>query len=170
MNIADIVGNAICSGMLVQDPNKRNDVDEIFNQARQLGGVEGPMENLRPSSSRSFTGTGRLLSGEAVPAPAAPEQPQNVVHNIVFWRNGFSVNDGPLRRLDDPENTPFLEVNKNISVLMCVAPCIRGLLVSKMAILIHATNMGQCGCIVSPVDQMGIIRFYVLKEQNMSFN
>nr|XP_043621675.1 plant UBX domain-containing protein 4-like [Erigeron canadensis] len=97
------------SGMLVQDPNKRNDVDEIFNQARQLGGVEGPMENLRPSSSRSFTGTGRLLSGEPVPSPAAPEQPQNVVHNIVFWRNGFTVNDGPLRRLDDPENAPFLE-------------------------------------------------------------
>ncbi|XP_071698316.1 plant UBX domain-containing protein 4-like [Rutidosis leptorrhynchoides] len=98
------------SGMLVQDPNKRNDVDEIFKQARQVGGVDGPIENLRPSSSRSFTGTGRLLSGDTVPpAAAAPEQPQNVVHNIVFWRNGFSVNDGPLRRLDDPENAPFLE-------------------------------------------------------------
>ncbi|KAI7746813.1 hypothetical protein M8C21_007720 [Ambrosia artemisiifolia] len=95
------------SGMLVQDPNKRNDVDEIFNQARQLGGVEGPMESARPSPS--FTGTGRSLSGEAVPAQPAPEQPQNVVHNIVFWRNGFTVNDGPLRRLDDPENAPFLE-------------------------------------------------------------
>ncbi|KAI3823847.1 hypothetical protein L1987_05292 [Smallanthus sonchifolius] len=95
------------SGMLVQDPNKRNDVDEIFNQARQLGGVEGPMENARPSPS--FTGTARSLSGEPMAAPAAPEQPQNVVHNIVFWRNGFTVNDGPLRRLDDPENAPFLE-------------------------------------------------------------
>ena len=78
---------------------------------KQSGGVEGPMENLRPSSSRSFTGTGRLLSGEPVPAAAAPEQPQNVIHNIVFWRNGFTVIDGPLRRLDDPENAPFLEVN-----------------------------------------------------------
>lgn len=104
--------------MLVQDPNKRsnsNEVDEIFNQARQLGGVVGPMENLRPSStSTSFSGTARLVSGDPVPAPAAataaPEQPQNVVHNIVFWRNGFSVNDGPLRRLEDPENAPFLEV------------------------------------------------------------
>uniref|UniRef100_A0A5B7B593 Plant UBX domain-containing protein 4 n=1 Tax=Davidia involucrata TaxID=16924 RepID=A0A5B7B593_DAVIN len=96
------------SGMLVQDPSKGNDVDAIFNQARQLGAVEGPLENLRPSSSsRSFTGTGRLLSGETV--PSAPQQPQAVVHNIVFWRNGFAVNDGPLRRLDDPENEPFLE-------------------------------------------------------------
>ncbi|KAI3456508.1 hypothetical protein Pfo_013171 [Paulownia fortunei] len=96
------------SGMLVQDPSKGNDVDAIFDQARQLGAVQGPLENLQPSSSsRSFSGTGRLLSGETV--PTAPQQPESVVHNIVFWRNGFTVNDGPLRRLDDPENAPFLE-------------------------------------------------------------
>ncbi|KAF9683334.1 hypothetical protein SADUNF_Sadunf04G0002700 [Salix dunnii] len=96
------------SGMLVQDPTKGNDVDAIFNQARQLGAVEGPLDNLnQSSSSRSFTGTGRLLSGETV--PSAPQQPEAVVHNIVFWTNGFSVDDGPLRRLDDPENASFLE-------------------------------------------------------------
>ncbi|KAL8461520.1 hypothetical protein ACS0TY_032055 [Phlomoides rotata] len=96
------------SGMIVQDPSKGNDVDAIFDQARQLGAVQGPLENLQPSSSsRSFTGTGRLLSGETV--PNAPQQPESVVHNIVFWTNGFTVNDGPLRRLDDPENAPFLE-------------------------------------------------------------
>ncbi|KAB5560362.1 hypothetical protein DKX38_005319 [Salix brachista] len=96
------------SGMLVQDPTKGNDVDAIFNQARQLGAVEGPLDNLnQSSSSRSFTGTGRLLSGESV--PSAPQQPEAVVHNIVFWTNGFTVDDGPLRRLDDPENASFLE-------------------------------------------------------------
>ncbi|KAK6932780.1 UBX domain [Dillenia turbinata] len=97
-------------GMLVQDPtagNDSNDVNAIFSRARQLGAVEGPLENLRPLSSRSFTGTGRLLSGESV--PSAPQQPEAVVHNIVFWSNGFTVNDGPLRRLDDPENGSFLE-------------------------------------------------------------
>ncbi|KAG8494378.1 hypothetical protein CXB51_012072 [Gossypium anomalum] len=95
------------SGMLVQDPSKKNDVDEIFNQARQLGAVEGPLEHPRPSSSTSFTGTGRLLSGETV--PSAPQQPDSIIHNIVFWTNGFTVDDGPLRRLDDPENAAFLE-------------------------------------------------------------
>ncbi|XP_065877829.1 plant UBX domain-containing protein 4-like [Euphorbia lathyris] len=97
------------SGMLVQDPtNSKGDVDAIFNIARQLGAVEGPLDSLRPSSSsRSFTGTGRLLSGETV--PSAPQQPENVVHNIIFWLNGFTVNGGPLRRMDDPENAPFLE-------------------------------------------------------------
>ncbi|XP_056850832.1 plant UBX domain-containing protein 4-like [Raphanus sativus] len=44
-------------------PSKKDDVDEIFNQARQLGAVEGPLETPSSSSSRSFTGTGRLLSG-----------------------------------------------------------------------------------------------------------
>ncbi|CAH8315314.1 unnamed protein product [Eruca vesicaria subsp. sativa] len=97
------------SGMLVQDPTKEpkqhDDVDEIFNQARQLGAVEGPLE--RPSSSRSFTGTGRLLSGESV--PTSLQQPEPVIHNIVFWSNGFTVDDGPLRKLDDPENASFLD-------------------------------------------------------------
>ncbi|XP_057498171.1 plant UBX domain-containing protein 4-like [Actinidia eriantha] len=96
------------SGMLVQDPSKGNDVDAIFDQARQMGAVQGPLENLNPSSSsRSFSGTGRLLSGETVPSATQP--PEAVNHNIVFWRNGFTINDGPLRRLDDTENAPFLE-------------------------------------------------------------
>ncbi|RDX89917.1 Plant UBX domain-containing protein 4, partial [Mucuna pruriens] len=96
------------SGMLVQDPPKGNDVDAIFNQARQLGAVERPIDQLQePPRSTSFTGTGRLLSGETV--ESAPQQPEAVVHNIVFWTNGFTVNDGPLRSLDDPENASFLE-------------------------------------------------------------
>ncbi|XP_018468432.1 plant UBX domain-containing protein 3 [Raphanus sativus] len=97
------------SGMLVQDPSKEpkhDDVDEIFNQARQLGAVEGPLERP-PSSSRSFTGTGRLLSGESVPTALQPPEP--VIHSIVFWSNGFTVDDGPLRKLDDPENESFLD-------------------------------------------------------------
>ncbi|GER44914.1 CDC48-interacting UBX-domain protein [Striga asiatica] len=76
------------SGMLVQDPSKGKDVDAIFDQARQQGAVQGPMEDQPSASSRSFTGTGRLLSGETV--PTSPQQPGSVVHNIVFWRNGFT--------------------------------------------------------------------------------
>ncbi|KAF3776083.1 Plant UBX domain-containing protein 3 [Nymphaea thermarum] len=99
------------SGMLVQGPTKGNsDVDAIFDQARQLGALEGPVDQLQPSSSsKSFTGTARILSGETVQASQTSQEPESVVHNIVFWSNGFTVNDGPLRRLDDPENAPFLE-------------------------------------------------------------
>ncbi|XP_051135213.1 plant UBX domain-containing protein 4 [Andrographis paniculata] len=96
------------SGMLVQDPRKPTDVDAIFNQARQSGGVEASAEHHMPSSSsRSFAGAGRLLSGEVASSP--PQHPEAVNHNITFWRNGFTVDGGPLRRLDDPQNASFLE-------------------------------------------------------------
>lgn len=106
-----IILHYFSSGMLVQDPSKGNDVDAIFNQARQLGAVERPLDQLQePPRSTSFTGTGRLLSGETVQNASNSQQPESVVHNIVFWSNGFTVNDGPLRRLDDPANASFLEV------------------------------------------------------------
>ncbi|XP_071736578.1 plant UBX domain-containing protein 4-like [Rutidosis leptorrhynchoides] len=97
------------SGMLVQDPKRDNDVESLFKQARQAGAEEGTHDQLEPSSSsRSFAGRGRLLSGETT-TPAAPQQSEPEVHTITFWTNGFTVNDGPLRRLDDPQNTSFLE-------------------------------------------------------------
>lgn len=101
------------SGMLVQDPTRRNDVDAIFEQARQAGAIHGmpPVLGGESSSSRSFTGTGRLLTGETVPS-AAPQEPVpvRIRHNIHLWNNGFTVDDGPLRFYDDPENAEFLEV------------------------------------------------------------
>lgn len=98
------------SGMLVQDPTKRYNADAIFDQARNSGAVERPANYLQPSSSsRSFTGTGRLLSGETV-ASDPPQPPEVVNHTITLWRNGFTVDDGPLRSFDDPANASFLEV------------------------------------------------------------
>lgn len=112
------------SGMLVRGPPKANDVDAIFNQARQSGGVEAAAEHLLPSSSsRSFAGTGRLLSGEVSSTPEQPETPQVVTHNITFWRNGFTVDDGPLRRLDDPANATFLAVCSHCFCLFDLNNC-----------------------------------------------
>ncbi|GMI76244.1 serine/threonine protein phosphatase 2A 55 kDa regulatory subunit B prime gamma [Hibiscus trionum] len=98
------------SGMVVRDPSKPHDVDSIFNQARQAGAVEGSADYFRPSSSssRRFSGTARLLTGETV-APAPPPLPEVVDHTITFWRNGFTIDDGPLRQLGDPANASFIE-------------------------------------------------------------
>ncbi|CAH9116409.1 unnamed protein product [Cuscuta europaea] len=107
------------SGMLVQDPSKMNDVDAIFEQARQTQPAGRPIENLS-QSSRSFVGTARRLTGEIV--PSAPQRPDDVIHTITFWRNGFTVDDGPLRRLDDPDNAPFLESIRNSECPMELQP------------------------------------------------
>ncbi|CAM0904301.1 unnamed protein product [Alopecurus aequalis] len=98
------------SGMIVQDPTKRNSVDSIFEQAKEMGAQQIPVPlEAQSSSSRSFTGTGRLLSGDAQTAPSVPQPPQEVLHNINFWNNGFTIDDGPLRGYDDPENADFIE-------------------------------------------------------------
>ncbi|KAJ4799063.1 hypothetical protein LUZ62_050309 [Rhynchospora pubera] len=97
------------SGMLVRDSSRkrsRNDAEAIFEQARKFA-RPGPSK----SKSKSFTGKGRVLSSEEAPSPGA-QQTQNISYNIYFWRNGFTVNNGPLRGFDDPENAAFLESMK----------------------------------------------------------
>lgn len=97
--------------MLVQDPTRMNDVESLFNQVRQAGAEEGTLDQFQPSSSsRSFSGRARLLSGETAPAQPQQSEPEALTHTITFWTNGFTVDDGPLRRLDDPQNASFLEV------------------------------------------------------------
>ncbi|KAI5058419.1 hypothetical protein GOP47_0027010 [Adiantum capillus-veneris] len=111
------------SGMMVQDPQKGNRVDAIFEQARRMGAQQGPSEppQARANSRTTFTGMGRTLAGEpaeqggqqagggAGQRTTLPQQPPDpVIRNITFWRNGFTVDDGPLRRLEDPANAEFL--------------------------------------------------------------
>ncbi|CAN1771320.1 Plant UBX domain-containing protein 6 [Linum perenne] len=37
-------------------------------------------------------------------------KPCDMIHLLTFWRNGFIVDDGPLRSYEDPANSEFLEV------------------------------------------------------------
>ncbi|VAI90412.1 unnamed protein product [Triticum turgidum subsp. durum] len=96
------------SGMVVRDRSKRKNVaDEVFKQAKRKGAKQGPARR-QSSSSRSFPGTSRLLTGETV-QPDTPQPPEEIVHNIYFWSDGFTVDDGPLRSFNDPEHAAFLE-------------------------------------------------------------
>lgn len=88
-----------------------NDVESLFNQARQAGAEETTLDQLQPSSSsRNLLEEEDycLESGET--PPAVPQQTEVNSNTITFWTIGFTVNDGPFRRLDDPQNSSFLEV------------------------------------------------------------
>ena len=88
--------------------------------SRRMGAQEGPSEPPQTRSGRStFTGVGRTLTGEPAPPVLPPgtaqrqpsHQPDPIIRNIIFYRNGFAVDDGPLRRIDDPANAQFLTVS-----------------------------------------------------------
>lgn len=66
-----------------------------------------------------FTGAARTLGGEDAPSrviedPTAnvPRRAPPVERHLHFWSDGFSVDDGPLYRTDDPRNAAILEMIK----------------------------------------------------------
>ncbi|KAI7903254.1 uncharacterized protein BX663DRAFT_507992 [Cokeromyces recurvatus] len=112
------------SGMVVQGPNKRsgnnsnnNLVDEILKKAAEGGAA--PEESIRaPKKPSYYTGTGYRLGSEDEPStvvePTVPagsnfeEEPESVTRHLTFWRNGFSVDDGPLYEYSNPANQEML--------------------------------------------------------------
>ena len=78
---------------------------------RNLGRPGG--DDSRPAPSR-FTGTARTLGGDDTPSEVVedpnPVTPQRELahRHLHFWEDGFSVDDGPLYRLDDPANAAIL--------------------------------------------------------------
>ncbi|KAI8092500.1 uncharacterized protein BX664DRAFT_88744 [Halteromyces radiatus] len=109
------------SGMLVQDPTKRgknsNLVDEILKKAAAGGPAPEESSSDKASKPTYFTGSGYTLGSEDEPsvmvnsenpAESSEESLPSVVRYLTFWRNGFSVDDGPLLRYDDPANSAML--------------------------------------------------------------
>ena len=41
------------------------------------------------------------------------EDVEPVERNLTFWRNGFSIDDGPLFEYSDPKNQKYLEAIKS---------------------------------------------------------
>ena len=105
-------------------------VGMLFDRAREHGAVEGSGEHPGAagpsrgggrggSSFAAFSGSGRRMDG-STPEPAAAGKPAaaegeggeeiaaEAHHRVTFWSNGFTVDDGPLRSVDDPAEQPFL--------------------------------------------------------------
>ncbi|KAG8457534.1 hypothetical protein KFE25_004170 [Diacronema lutheri] len=113
------------SGQQILDPREfmRRARDELG--ARSLD--EYNAERQQVGTPFDALGAGRSLASAPPPSAAAPpvataaandaadgEQPaRGQAHTITFWRDGFTVDDGPLRRTADPENAQFLaDINR----------------------------------------------------------
>ncbi|OCK82189.1 SEP-domain-containing protein [Lepidopterella palustris CBS 459.81] len=105
------------SGLAVQNPNAGNPRDQINNiLKRARGNVPRPGgDDERPSTF--FRGTGMTLGGDDAPSRAIPDPEAEVAppaprahRELHLWRDGFSVDDGPLFRYDDPANARTLDM------------------------------------------------------------
>ncbi|KAL8943327.1 MAG: hypothetical protein Q9211_001022 [Gyalolechia sp. 1 TL-2023] len=128
----DLFAGGEKSGLAVQNPDdmRRKILERARKQAiptnpltsltrtnppsRNLPRPEDPSAPSRPTPT-NFTGTARTLGGEDTPSQVIPGSSipstrtappvERVLH---FWTDGFSVDDGPLYRNDDPANAEIL--------------------------------------------------------------
>ena len=126
----DLFAGGEKSGLAVQNPDdlKRKLLERAkkygscFLQFRQLN--NNARRNLaRPGgddptpASSNFTGSARTLGGDDTtstfipdPSAEAPRRAPRVERVLHYWADGFSVDDGPLHRSDDPANQHILRM------------------------------------------------------------
>ena len=113
------------SGINVQNPDRgppdlsggRGLMRDLLSRALNDRALEPEPEETQRSNV--FSGGGYTLGSDEVestyvPDPTAPANPaqQTAIRNLTFWRDGFSVEGGDLRRYDDPAQAQILsEIN-----------------------------------------------------------
>eukprot|EP01121_Diplochlamys_sp_Union-15-3_P001737 TRINITY_DN11511_c0_g1_i2.p1 TRINITY_DN11511_c0_g1~~TRINITY_DN11511_c0_g1_i2.p1 ORF type:complete len:358 (+),score=95.30 TRINITY_DN11511_c0_g1_i2:63-1136(+) len=102
------------SGIQLQAPDKPKASDivkEVFDSAKKQGAKKP--EELKAEKDK-FGGSGYQLGNTSIPSKKLQEQQQQknqsqrVRKVLTFWKNGFTVDDGPLRSYSDPANKDFL--------------------------------------------------------------
>lgn len=118
-------GGSERSGQQVLGPPKKNPikdyVSEIFRSAQESGAEVVDPHSRHAAQAGSSRGGGSVYAGAGyrlgmtdhdhtvLPSAAPPARPQSVEPIIIkLWSNGLSINDGPLRLYDEPENQSFL--------------------------------------------------------------
>ena len=95
------------SGQQVLDPT------DLMRLARDNHNAQTHQEYQEEQAAQQqrdmlFQGQGVSLNGQhTVQNPTAQEQ-KNTEHTITFYQDGFTLDDGPLRNTQDPENAAFL--------------------------------------------------------------
>jgi len=107
------------SGIQVQAPHQERPDDiiaRVFEQAKQHGAIAKADE--KPEEKEKFSGSGFVLGNTAQlsrPINAAPKPQGRRRVILTLYKDCFTVDDGPPRKLTDPANKPFLDdVNNGV--------------------------------------------------------
>ncbi|KAF8541576.1 hypothetical protein BDD12DRAFT_494359 [Trichophaea hybrida] len=122
----DLFAGGEKSGLAVQDPGDPsaaghgNLIQDILKRAAEGGQRRRQDEEQQAAPPTRFSGSGHTLGSDTTasvvvpdPVAATPAPRENVTRTLTFWRNGFSVEDGPLMRYDDPANREILQAIEN---------------------------------------------------------
>lgn len=121
----DLFAGGEKSGLAVQDPGDgapggRNLIQDILKRAAEGGQAGRQQDENEIAPPSRFSGSGHTLGSESaesitIPDPRAdrPAPRPSVTRTLTFWRDGFSVEDGPLMRYDDPANREILQAIEN---------------------------------------------------------
>lgn len=106
------------SGLAIQEPGKggKDIIQNILNKAKgEAERRQGQAEASAGPSRPRFTGSGHTLGSDESPSVLVPDTsvppartPETVHRSLTFWRDGFSIEDGPLMRYDEPANQEIL--------------------------------------------------------------
>ncbi|KAJ4288293.1 protein phosphatase regulator [Collariella sp. IMI 366227] len=121
----DLFAGGEKSGLAVQDPAQRgNDPRRVINDIvakAKANARESPDASAAGPSRSHFRGGGQTLGGDGVesrqipdprgaPIPTATSDAPTQQRVLHIWSDGFSIDDGELRRFDDPQNRADLQM------------------------------------------------------------
>lgn len=116
---AFFAGGSIHSGQQVLGPGRpRNQiVADMFRSVREHGGevVNQDSAGPRRPNTVKFSGTGYRLGQTPEDSQAvgsggqSSRENREVTVTLKMWRQGFSIDEGPLRQYNDPANMEFLK-------------------------------------------------------------
>lgn len=91
---------------------KKEDDDDDKQNNLYTGGAASGMSVIGPpsggSDSNAMDAAVKLATAHGAAGSSAGDAPGGSV-NVTFYKNGFTVGDGPLRTKDDPANAKFLQ-------------------------------------------------------------
>ncbi|KAG7087352.1 hypothetical protein E1B28_013327 [Marasmius oreades] len=105
------------SGISVQNPGRQGDSGvpggNVVRDLLRRAAERGPPPEQRPRTT-AFSGGGHTLGSDDVQSSFVPDpnslenDVEPTIRHLIFWRDGFTVEDGELMRYDDPNNEAVL--------------------------------------------------------------